>query len=230
MSRILIIDDEIDIAELESDALTDEGFDVDIAHLASEANILLEKNNYNYDLILLDIMMPGKSGTEYLNEIRNKINCPIIFVSAKSGTVDKLLGLEIGADDYITKPFDIYELVARVKAHIRRESRSKEMENKSKIIIGEIEINKNSYDVYKNKVKCNVSTREFEVLWYLMSNAGIVLTKEQIFSSVWGSDYGEIGTVAVHIKSLRSKIDPDEKYIVTIWGVGYKFIKELENE
>ena len=230
MSRILIIDDEIDIAELESDALTDEGFDVDIAHLASEANILLEKNNYNYDLILLDIMMPGKSGTEYLNEIRNKINCPIIFVSAKSGTVDKLLGLEIGADDYITKPFDIYELVARVKAHIRRESRSKEMENKSKIIIGEIEINKNSYDVYKNKVKCNVSTREFEVLWYLMSNAGIVLTKEQIYSSVWGSDYGEIGTVAVHIKSLRSKIDPDEKYIVTIWGVGYKFVKELENE
>ena len=230
MSRILIIDDEIDIAELESDALTDEGFDVDIAHLASEANILLEKNNYNYDLILLDIMMPGKSGTEYLNEIRNKINCPIIFVSAKSGTVDKLLGLEIGADDYITKPFDIYELVARVKAHIRRESRSKEIENKSKIIIGEIEINKNSYDVYKNKVKCNVSTREFEVLWYLMSNAGIVLTKEQIFSSVWGSDYGEIGTVAVHIKSLRNKIDPDEKYIVTIWGVGYKFVKELENE
>ena len=230
MSRILIIDDEVDIAELESDALTDEGFDVDIAHLASEANILLEKNNYNYDLILLDIMMPGKSGTEYLNEIRNKITCPIIFVSAKSGTVDKLLGLEIGADDYITKPFDIYELVARVKAHIRRESRSKEMENKSKIIIGEIEINKNSYDVYKNKVKCNVSTREFEVLWYLMSNAGIVLTKEQIFSSVWGSDYGERGTVAVHIKSLRSKIDPDEKYIVTIWGVGYKFIKELENE
>ena len=230
MSRILIIDDEVDIAELESDALTDEGFDVDIAHLASEANILLEKNNYNYDLILLDIMMPGKSGTEYLNEIRNKITCPIIFVSAKSGTVDKLLGLEIGADDYITKPFDIYELVARVKAHIRRESRSKEMENKSKIIIGEIEINKNSYDVYKNKVKCNVSTREFEVLWYLMSNAGIVLTKEQIFSSVWGSDYGEIGTVAVHIKSLRSKIDPEEKYIVTIWGVGYKFVKELENE
>ena len=230
MSRILIIDDEVDIAELESDALTDEGFDVDIAHLASEANILLEKNNYNYDLILLDIMMPGKSGTEYLNEIRNKINCPIIFVSAKSGTVDKLLGLEIGADDYITKPFDIYELVARVKDHIRRESRSKEIENKSKIIIGEIEINKNSYDVYKNKVKCNVSTREFEVLWYLMSNAGIVLTKEQIFSSVWGSDYGEIGTVAVHIKSLRSKIDPEEKYIVTIWGVGYKFVKELENE
>lgn len=230
MSRILIIDDEVDIAELESDALTDEGFDVDIAYLASEANILLEKNNYNYDLILLDIMMPGKSGTEYLNEIRNKITCPIIFVSAKSGTVDKLLGLEIGADDYITKPFDIYELVARVKAHIRRESRSKEIENKSKIIIGEIEINKNSYDVYKNKVKCNVSTREFEVLWYLMSNAGIVLTKEQIFSSVWGSDYGEIGTVAVHIKSLRSKIDPEEKYIVTIWGVGYKFVKELENE
>ena len=230
MSRIFIIDDEVDIAELESDALTDEGFDVDIAHLASEANILLEKNNYNYDLILLDIMMPGKSGTEYLNEIRNKITCPIIFVSAKSGTVDKLLGLEIGADDYITKPFDIYELVARVKAHIRRESRSKEIENKSKIIIGEIEINKNSYDVYKNKVKCNVSTREFEVLWYLMSNAGIVLTKEQIFSSVWGSDYGEIGTVAVHIKSLRSKIDPEEKYIVTIWGVGYKFVKELENE
>lgn len=230
MKRILIIDDELDIAELESDALQDEGFEVDIAQSASESDKLLEKNNYSYSLILLDIMMPGKSGTEYLNEIRKKITCPIIFVSAKAGTVDKLLGFEIGADDYITKPFDIYELVARVKAHIRRDTRSKEVECNSKITIGDIEINKDSYDVTYNKIKCNVSTREFEVLWYLMQNAGIVLTKEQIFQSVWGSDYGEIGTVAVHIKSLRSKIDPNEKYIKTIWGVGYKFIKEVEND
>lgn len=225
MSKILIVDDEIDIAELISDSLNDEGFETIIANKAIDALNLVDEN---IDLILLDIMMPNMTGIELCNKIREKIKCPIIFVSAKASTVDKLVGFEIGADDYITKPFDIYELVARVKAHLRREER-KILINKI-IEIGEFEINKESYDVFKNNERINVSTREFEVLWYLVSNAGVVLTKEQIFHSVWGNDYGDIGTVAVHIKSLRDKLDRDEKYIKTIWGVGYKFIKEVRDD
>lgn len=222
MAKILIVDDEKDIAELISDALCDEGFTTTIVDSAIEALKLIE-NKEKYDLILLDIMMPGMSGTEFLGQIRSKISCPVILVSAKSNIVDKLLGFELGADDYISKPFDIYELVARVKAHLRREDRK--VNNESTIIIGDIKAIKDSYEVYKNNEKVNISTREFEVLYYLMQNAGQVLTKEQIFAAVWGKEYGEIGTVAVHIKGLRKKLDPEEKYIKTIWGVGYKFIK-----
>ena len=222
MQRILIVDDERDIAELISDTLIDEGYDTVIKTSGEEALNEIETNPA-FDLILLDIMMPGMSGTELCNKVRDKVKCPIIFVSAKSSTVDKLLGFELGADDYIAKPFDIYELVARVKAHLRREYRSKIIIDDNILEIGEIKIIKESYETYINNKKIDISTREFEVLYYLMKNAGIVLTKEQIFDSVWGKDYGDIGTVAVHIKSLRNKIDKDEKYIKTVWGVGYKF-------
>lgn len=225
MAKILIVDDDNDIAELISDVLTDEHYETTIKNDAESAYDELTKNSY--DLILLDIMLPNMSGKELLNKVRDKIKCPIIFVTAKSNTLDKLLGFEIGADDYITKPFVIEELVARVKAHLRREKRS----ISSNIIkIGDIEVNKDSYEVTKNNVKVDLSTREFELLVYLMENAGIVLSKEQIFNNVWGSNYGEIGTVAVNIKNLRSKIDKEEKYIITIWGVGYKFIKGDTNE
>lgn len=225
MAKILIVDDDNDIAELISDVLTDEHYETTIKNDAESAYDELTKNSY--DLILLDIMLPNMSGKELLNKVRDKIKCPIIFVTAKSNTLDKLLGFEIGADDYITKPFVIEELVARVKAHLRREKRS----ISSNIIkIGDIEVNKDSYEVTKNNIKVDLSTREFELLVYLMENAGIVLSKEQIFNNVWGSNYGEIGTVAVNIKNLRSKIDKEEKYIITIWGVGYKFIKGDTNE
>ncbi len=227
MPKILVVDDDKDIAELISDTLTDEGYEVIMKFNGEDALKEIEINP-NFDLIMLDIMMPGMSGTELCNKVREKQKCPIIFVSAKASTVDKLLGFEIGADDYISKPFDIYELVARVKAHLRREDRSKIMFDDNNIEIGKIKINRESYDVYKDNKRVDVSTREFEVLYYLMKNAGIVLTKEQIFDSVWGKDYGEIGTVAVHIKSLRNKLDRDEEYIKTVWGVGYKFIKVKE--
>ena len=227
MPKILVVDDDKDIAELISDTLFDEGYEVIMKFNGEDALKEIEINP-NFDLIMLDIMMPGMSGTELCNKVREKQKCPIIFVSAKASTVDKLLGFEIGADDYISKPFDIYELVARVKAHLRREDRSKIMFDDNNIEIGKIKINRESYDVYKDSKKVDVSTREFEVLYYLMKNAGIVLTKEQIFDSVWGKDYGEIGTVAVHIKSLRNKLDRDEEYIKTVWGVGYKFIKVKE--
>lgn len=227
MAKILIVDDEQDIAELISDALMDEHYETVIKNNGVDAIKEIEGPN-TFDLILLDIMMPGMTGTELCTYIRKKVDCPIIFISAKSTTIDKLLGFEIGADDYISKPFDLYELTARVKAHLRRESRTKIIKDDNIIEIGKIKIMKESYEVYKNNQKIDLSTREFEVLYYLMKNAGIVLTKEQIFESVWGKDYGEISTVAVHIKSIRKKIDQEETYIKTIWGVGYKFVRGLE--
>lgn len=227
MARILIVDDERDIAELISDVLKDEGFETVIKNDGYSAIEEVKKDNF--DLILLDVMMPNLSGTETCNKIRDIVSCPIVFVTAKNQTLDKLLGFEIGADDYITKPFVIEELVARVKAHIRRENRL--TSTPSNIIkIGDIYINKESYEVKKNGELVTLSTKEFELLSYLMSNAGIVLSKEQIYNSVWKTEYGDIGTVAVNIKGLRKKIDPEEKYIITIWGLGYKFVKVIEND
>lgn len=226
MAKILIVDDEQDIAELISDVLIDSGFDTTIKNDGYSA--IEEIKNTSYDLILLDIMMPNISGIETCSKIRELVSCPIIFVTAKNQTLDKLLGFEIGADDYITKPFVIEELVARVKAHIRRDNRTNNTPNNI-IRIGEIEINKESYEVKKNGELVTLSTKEFELLSYLMSNAGNVLSKEQIYNSVWKTEYGDIGTVAVNIKSLRKKLDQEEKYIITIWGLGYKFIKVKEN-
>lgn len=227
MARILIVDDESSIAELIGDVLKDEGFETVIKNDGYSA--IAEVKNNTFDLILLDIMMPNLSGTETCNKIRDIVSCPIIFVTAKNQTLDKLLGFEIGADDYITKPFVIEELVARVKAHIRREKRLST--STSNIIkIGDICINKESYEVKKKGQPVTLSTKEFELLSYLMTNAGIVLSKEQIYNSVWKTEYGDIGTVAVNIKGLRKKIDPEEKYIITIWGLGYKFVKVVNND
>lgn len=223
MNRILIVDDDEDISELISVVLEREGYETNVKYDGLSA--LKEIENNSYDLILLDIMMSGLSGTELCNKIRDKVNCPIIFVTAKNSLVDKMVGFEIGADDYITKPFEIEELVSRVKAHLRREKRNSNTNTGNIIKIGEIEINIESFEAKKNGEIIPLSTREFELLSYLMKNAGIVLSKEQIFNSVWGIDYGEIGTVAVHIKNLRDKLDKEEKYIVTVWGYGYKFVK-----
>ena len=226
MEKILIVDDENDIAELIKDILEDEGYNITIKNNGTDA--IKEVKENNYDIILLDIMMPDISGTEVCANIRNITNCPIIFISAKTQLIDKLVGFEVGADDYITKPFKNEELVARVKAHLRRDGR---IENKLKsnvIEIGEIKLNKESFEVFKNEELIMLSTKEFELLKYLMENAGIVLSKEQIYQSVWKNNYGDIGTVAVNIKSLRNKLDTEEKYIKTIWGMGYKFIKVLK--
>lgn len=225
MAKVLIVDDEIDIAELISDVLTDEGLETTIKNNGEDAVEIATKEQF--DLIILDIMMPKMNGTEVCSQIRDKVDCPIIFVTAKTQLLDKLVGFEIGADDYITKPFTIEELVARVKAHIRRSNRASKT-NQNIITIGEIRINKESFEVFKNDTPVELSTREFELLSYLMENAGIALSKDQIFDAVWGSNYGEIGTVAVHIKSLRTKLDTEEKYIKTIWGLGYKFVKVVE--
>ncbi len=223
MSKILVVDDDREIASLIGDCLYDEGYDVVLAYDGENAieNIY---SNPDIEMIILDIMMPKMDGLDVCKKIREKVNCPIIFVSAKSKTLDKLLGLEIGADDYIEKPFVVEELVARVKAHLRREKRRNNI-MKNIIKIGEIEIHKDSYEVYINNNLIELSTREFQLFLYLCENAGQVLSREQIFNSVWGSEFGDIGTVAVNIKSLRDKIDKENKYIKTIWGIGYKLVK-----
>ena len=225
MSKILIVDDDKEIASLIGDSLYDEGYETLLAY---DGEIALEKvsNNLDLEMIILDIMMTKVDGLEVCRKIREKVSCTIIFVSAKSRTLDTVLGLEIGADYYITKPFIVDELVARVKAHLRREKRRNSIGNNI-IKIGEIEIHKDSYEVYLNKELIDLSTREFQLFLYLCENAGQVLSREQIFNSVWGSDFGDIGTVAVNIKSLRDKIDKENKYIKTIWGVGYKLIKPI---
>lgn len=224
MSKILIVDDEVEIAQLISDALEDEGFETALAFDGESAYNYILANKSDISLITLDIMMPGISGIELCKKIREIMNCPVIFVSAKSRTVDTVLGLEIG-DDYIAKPFVVEEFVARVKAHLRREQRNIPDMQQEIIKIGNIQINKASFETLKNNCAVSLSTREFQLLQYLMENAGKVLTREEIFSNVWGSEFGDIGTVAVNIKSIRDKIDPENEYIKTVWGVGYKFVK-----
>ena len=228
MSKVLIVDDDKDISELIALVLKKEEIDSKIINNPLEVIDIVEKESF--DLILLDIMMPEISGTELCSKIRDKVDCPIIFLSAKNELIDKMLGYEIGGDDYITKPFNNSELVLKIKAHLRL---NKRVNNKTKgniIKIGEISINKDTFEVYKNDLRIDISTREFELLKYLMENAGMVISKEQIFESVWGSSYGDIGTVAVNIKSLRDKLQDKNKYIITIWGYGYKFVREIEDE
>ena len=225
MEKILIVDDENDIAELISDILEDEGYETVIANDGKTAINLVREENF--DLILLDVMMPDIDGFTFCKKIRDMFNAPILFLTAKTLEDEVLYGLGIGGDDYITKPFRIKELRARVKAHLRREGRLNT--KKANVIkIGEVKLNKESFEVFKNDELVMLSTKEFELLRYLMENAGIVLSKEQIYQSVWKNNYGDIGTVAVNIKSLRNKLDTDEKYIKTIWGMGYKFVKDTQ--
>lgn len=225
MGKILIVDDDVSIAQLISDALEDEGFDTVIKNDSKSAYEYVMENAYSISLITLDIMMPEISGMDLCRFIRDRVDCPIIFVSAKGKTVDTVLGLETGADDYISKPFVVEEFVARVKAHLRREQRNTAQVQEGTIKVGDIEIRTGSFEVYKGGKMVPFSTREFQLLQYLMENAGRVLTREQIFSHVWDTEFGDIGTVAVNIKSIRDKIDKENEYIKTVWGVGYKFVK-----
>ncbi len=227
MKKILVIDDEIAIAELISDSLEDEGFETVIRTDGRSAYEYINEHKDELSLITLDIMMPEISGVDLCKFIRNSVSCPIIFVSAKGNTYDKVRGLEIGADDYIAKPFVVEEFVARVKAHLRREQRYISENTGGVIKVGDIEIDTASLTVSKKGVPVSISTREFQLLQYLMENAGKVLTREQIFAHVWDTEFGDIGTVAVNIKSIRDKIDPDNEYIKTVWGVGYKFVKVI---
>jgi DNA-binding response OmpR family regulator len=226
MPDILIADDDIQITTLIEDSLVDEGFTVAVVHDGEAAVDTL--NREQFKLILLDIMMPGMDGLEVCKKIRDKTACPILFVTAKSRTLDTVIGLELGGDDYITKPFVVEELVAKVKAHIRRDKRNEAADDATQARhLGNLRIFPERYEVFKGNEEIELSTREFQLLMYLHKNIGQVLTREQIFDEVWGLDYSDIGTVTVTIKNLRDKIDPDNNYIKTVWGVGYKLVKPM---
>jgi DNA-binding response OmpR family regulator len=227
VSKILIIEDDPEIAMLEKDYLEIDGFEAEIIADGTKALEQLFKNTY--DLILLDLMLPSKSGYDICREIRNKIDVPIIMVTAKTEPVDKIRGLGIGADDYIAKPFDPAELVARVKAHINRYSRLKGSangDNNNYITVADLRVLPRSWKVYKGELEIKFPNREFELLLFLAENPNIVFSKEQLFEKIWGYDFvGDSATVTVHINRIRDKIEDDPakpKTIETVWGAGYR--------
>lgn len=227
MSRILIIEDEISIAELEKDYLELSGFEVSIETSGdSGLETALAKD---FDLILLDVMLPEIDGFEICRQVRDKKNTPILMVSAKKDDIDKIRGLGLGADDYITKPFSPSELVARVKAHLARYERligSGVQENEIIEIRG-LKIDKTARRVFLNGEEKFFTTKEFDLLTFLAQNPNRVFSKEELFNKIWDMEsVGEIATVTVHIKKIREKIEystSKPQYIETIWGVGYRF-------
>lgn len=227
MSRILIVEDEESIAELERDYLELSGFDVEIE---ASGTVGLERAlKEKFDLIILDLMLPGVDGFEICKQVRKEKNTPILMVSAKKDDIDKIRGLGLGADDYITKPFSPSELVARVKAHLARYERligSSVQENEIIEIRG-LKIDRTARRVYINGEEKNFTTKEFDLLTFLAQNPNRVFRKEELFSKIWDMEsIGDIATVTVHIKKIREKIELDTQkpqYIETIWGVGYRF-------
>ncbi|MEA4932951.1 MAG: response regulator transcription factor [Lawsonibacter sp.] len=223
--RILAVDDDSSILELISDVLSEQGMSVRTVPSGEEALAVLGQESF--DLVLLDIMMKGISGLEVCRRIRDRVSCPIVFLSAKDNVKDVVRGLGLGADDYLTKPFALEELVARVQAHLRAQARvcvPPKGEGRRPIQIGEIRLDPESRTVERNGEAVDLSTREFDLLAYLMIHAGKTLSREQVFRDVWETDYGDVGTVAINIKKLRTKIDPQWEYIKTIWGSGYRFV------
>ena len=227
MSKILIVEDEISIAELEKDYLELSGFDVVIEETGDAGlNTALHEK---VDLIILDLMLPNMDGFEVCKKIREIKDIPILLVSAKKEDIDKIRGLGLGADDYITKPFSPSELVARVKAHLARYERlvGSGVKKNEIIEIRGIKIDKTARRVYVNGEEKTFTTKEFDLLTFLAENPNHVFTKEELFSKIWDMEsVGDIATVTVHIKKIREKIEfntSKPQYIETIWGVGYRF-------
>ena len=227
MSKILIVEDEEAIADLEKDYLELSGFEVEVAN---EGTLGLEKAlSGEYDLFILDLMLPGVDGFEICRKIRDEKNTPIIMVSAKKDDIDKIRGLGLGADDYMTKPFSPSELVARVKAHLARYDRLiGSVAEKNKIIeIRGLKIDTTARRVWVNGEEKTFTTKEFDLLAFLAAHPNHVYTKDDLFREIWDMEsVGDIATVTVHIKKIREKIELDTsnpQYIETIWGVGYRF-------
>ena len=227
MSKILIVEDEETIADLEKDYLELSGFEVEVANDGEKG---LEKAlKDEYSLFILDLMLPGVDGFEICKKIREEKNTPIIMVSAKKDDIDKIRGLGLGADDYMTKPFSPSELVARVKAHLARYDRlTGSAVEKNKIIeIRGLRIDTTARRVWVNDVEKTFTTKEFDLLTFLASHPNHVYTKEELFREIWDMEsIGDIATVTVHIKKIREKVEVDTsnpQYIETIWGVGYRF-------
>lgn len=224
--RIMVVDDELEIAELIKDYLEEEQYDVIISTNGNECIKLLRR--YQPQLIILDIMLPGLDGMEVCRMIRAESSIPIIMLSAKLSEVDKILGLGLGADDYVVKPFSPGEVVARVKAQLRRYNQLSVPAEKGDVLsFQDLEINLKAYTVKLRGEYVEFTAKEFETLRYLALHSNQVLTRQQIYDNVWGvNEYGDLNTVTIHVKKIREKIEDDTsapKFIKTVWGVGYKF-------
>lgn len=228
MSNILIVDDEKEIADLLEIYLKNENYEVYKYYSSQE--VLDNLENLNIDLAILDVMMPDLNGFELCNKIREKYNFPIIFATAKNEEIDKINGLSIGADDYVTKPFQPLELIARVKAHLRRFKKYNTVPEENVIDFRGILINNDTHEFYFNEKKVELTKTEFSILWLLCENRGKVIKNDELFRNVWKTKYFEKdnNTIMVHIRHLREKmndIGKNPKYIKTVYGVGYKIEK-----
>lgn len=225
MNRVLIVEDEVSFSDALSFMLRKEGFDVTVAADGPTGLDLFDRQGA--DIVLLDVMLPGVPGTEVCRQLRSKSNVPIIMLTARDGEIDKVVGLELGADDYVTKPFSSRELVARVRAVLRRRSSAIEVENDvASINVGPVAMDVDRHLVTVNGEEVKLPLKEFELLELLLRNSGRVLTRAQLIDRIWGSNYvGDTKTLDVHVKRLRSKIEPDPanpRYLVTVRGLGYK--------
>lgn len=225
MSSVLVVEDEQSLREPLVYILQREGFDV--LEAVDGPSALIQWQTNSPDLILLDLMLPGMSGVDVCREIRTRSNVPIIMVTAKDSEVDKVVGLEIGADDYVVKPYSTRELLARIKAVLRRGVAPNSNESRSVLEAGPVRLDTERHAVTVNGQPVTLPLKEFELLEYLLDNTNRVLTRGQIIDRVWGSNYyGDTKTLDVHVKRIRSKIEPDPanpKFIMTIRGLGYKF-------
>lgn len=226
MKSILIIEDDINIAELERDYLKLNGYKAEIVH---DGELGMKRAvSGMYDVVIVDLMLPNKSGFEIIKEIRKKLEIPVMVVSARSEDIDKIRGLDYGADDYLTKPFSPAELVARIKSHLGRYERLKGNNAANEILVHRgLEINAGAHKVFVNGREVQLTAKEYELLYFLASNPNIVFSKEQLFDSIWSDEYcGDTATVPVHIQKIRKKLEKDPanpEYIETLWGTGYRF-------
>ncbi|WP_283679494.1 response regulator YycF [Lentilactobacillus sp. Marseille-Q4993] len=233
--KILVVDDEKPIVDIEKFNLEKEGYEVSVAYDGEEA--LEQVNDVDPDLIILDLMLPKMDGLEVAREVRKTKDTPIIMVTAKDSELDKVLGLELGADDYVTKPFSNRELVARVKANLRRQTASvnntDQTEENQDITIGDLVIHPDAYSVSKRGENIELTHREFELLHYLAQHIGQVMTREHLLQTVWGYDYfGDVRTVDVTVRRLREKVEDNPSHptwLVTRRGVGY-YLRNPEND
>ncbi|GAP55384.1 response regulator [Arthrobacter sp. 92] len=224
MSRILIVEDEESFSDPLSYLLGKEGFEVEVVDNGLDAITEFDRNGA--DLVLLDLQLPGQSGTEVCRQLRQRSSVPVIMLTAKDSEIDKVVGLELGADDYVTKPYSSRELVARVRAVLRRQGEPEELVA-STVQAGPVRMDIERHVVSVGGEQVSLPLKEFELLEMLLRNSGRVLTRGQLIDRVWGSDYvGDTKTLDVHVKRLRSKIEPDPslpRYLVTVRGLGYKF-------
>ena len=226
MKKVLIIEDDLDIAELEKDYLQLNGYHAEIVQDGADGLELAVSGRF--DIVVVDLMLPRKNGFEIIREIRKKLEIPVIVVSAKNEDIDKIRGLDIGADDYLTKPFSPAEFMARIKSHLKRYERLKgNADNHETMLYKGLEINTASHQIFVNGKEVQLTTKEYEILVFMASHPNMVFTKERLMGAIWGSDYyGDTATIAVHIQKIRKKIESDTAnpvYIETLWGAGYRF-------